>query len=125
MSWRPIAALLIVLAAGAGGWAWTHRGAPKLEGGVILQRLQCHSSGGVARVQALATNATNRNLKNLVARVTIGADGDTKTADVTFSTALKGGSIRVEQDIPYAKEINVCAVRFWWNGSQLPTAFRP
>lgn len=125
MTRRIVAILGITLAIAAGAWAWTDRRPPPLQGGIVLTRLQCASSQGVATVNALATNDTNRKLDNLIARVTIGASGTMKTADTTFDRVAKGGSISIQKSFTYPNEIDACLVKFWWNGAQLPTAFRP
>jgi len=91
----------------------------------VLKVLHCSSSSNVAYVDALALNDTNKTLHHLVARVTIGAAGNTKTDEVSFDTVLRGGSIEVQKSIDYPGEINVCFVKFWWNGTQLNTAFQP
>lgn len=122
---RAIAIVLLIVTVGAGGWAWTHRAPPKLTGGIVLRSLHCGSSTGVAHVSALATNDSNRTLRGLIARVTVGHGSTIQTHAVTFDSVLRGGAIEVQKDIPQPEEINVCYVKFWWNGAQVPTAFRP
>lgn len=119
-----LVALAVVLA-GIAAWALLHRSGSPVSGGIVLKALHCSSSTGVAKVDALALNDTNTTLHHLVARVTIGASGSTKTDEVSFDTVLRGGSIQVQRSIPYPGEINVCFVKFWWNGTQLNTAFQP
>ena len=121
----PWALAVLVVLLGALAWAWYARRPADLTGGIVLRSLQCDGAGGAATVSARAENQTNQRLIGVVVEYVAGAGPKRATVRETLNEFEIGGQVNLHHALALTGEIDACSVKFYRDGTQLPTAFKP
>jgi hypothetical protein len=124
MKFNPYLLLVVaVLISGVLGYVLLTRDIP-LEGSLVYQRQTCEDVSNGMHMRVQGVNATNKRLEQLQVVFSAGQGGNTHSVTTQLDTLLKGDRFDLETIVP-AADADVCFVKFYQAGEQLPAMFRP